>query len=54
MRWRLFPYPPADVPVELRTLTDGGQAASEVAGEIATFLNDAHQSLELALYDVRL
>ena len=42
------------MPVELRTLTDGGQAASEVAGEIATFLNDAHQSLELALYDVRL
>ena len=31
--------------VELRTLTDGGQAASEVAGEIATFLNDARESL---------
>jgi len=42
------------VPVELRTLTDGGQAAPEVAGEIATFLNDARESLELALYDVRL
>jgi phosphatidylserine/phosphatidylglycerophosphate/cardiolipin synthase-like enzyme len=42
------------VPVELRTLTDGGQAASEVAGEIATFLNDARESLDLALYDVRL
>ncbi|HEY1316637.1 MAG TPA: phospholipase D-like domain-containing protein [Gaiella sp.] len=41
-------------PVELRTLTDGGQAASEVAGEIATFLNDARESLDLALYDVRL
>ena len=40
--------------VELRTLTDGGQAASEVAGEIATFLNDARESLDLALYDVRL
>jgi len=35
-------------------LTDGGQAASEVAGEIATFLNGARESLELALYDVRL
>ncbi|HET6682792.1 MAG TPA: phospholipase D-like domain-containing protein [Gaiella sp.] len=42
------------MPVELRTLTDGGQAASEVAGEIATFLNDARESLDLALYDVRL
>ena len=40
--------------VELRTLTDGGQAAPEVAGEIATFLNDARASLDLALYDVRL
>jgi phosphatidylserine/phosphatidylglycerophosphate/cardiolipin synthase-like enzyme len=40
--------------VELRTLTDGGQAASEVAGEIATFLNAARTSLDLALYDVRL
>ena len=42
------------MPIELRTLTDGGQAAAEVAGEIATFLNDAHESLDLALYDVRL
>jgi phosphatidylserine/phosphatidylglycerophosphate/cardiolipin synthase-like enzyme len=42
------------VPVELRTLTDGGQAAAEIAGEIATFLNDARASLDLALYDVRL
>jgi len=42
------------VAVELRTLTDGGQAAPEVAGEIATFLNDARESLDLALYDVRL
>ncbi len=40
--------------VELTTLTDGGQAAAEVAGEIATFLNAARQSLDLALYDVRL
>jgi phosphatidylserine/phosphatidylglycerophosphate/cardiolipin synthase-like enzyme len=42
------------VPIELLTLTDGGQAAAEVAGEIATFLNDARESLDLALYDVRL
>jgi phosphatidylserine/phosphatidylglycerophosphate/cardiolipin synthase-like enzyme len=42
------------VPVELTTLTDGGQPASRVAGEIATFLNQARESLDLALYDVRL
>lgn len=42
------------MPIELTTLTDGGQPASRVAGEIATFLNDAHASLDLALYDVRL
>jgi phosphatidylserine/phosphatidylglycerophosphate/cardiolipin synthase-like enzyme len=42
------------VPVELLTLTDGGQAPADVAGEIATFLNDARESLDLALYDVRL
>ena len=42
------------MPIELRTLTDGGQAAREVAGEIATFLNDARECLDLALYDVRL
>ena len=40
--------------VELTTLTDGGQPASRVAGEIATFLNEARASLDLALYDVRL
>jgi len=42
------------VPVELTTLTDGGQPASRVAGEIATFVNGARASLDLALYDVRL
>ena len=40
--------------LELTTLTDGGQAAFEVAGAIADFLNDARESLDLALYDVRL
>jgi phosphatidylserine/phosphatidylglycerophosphate/cardiolipin synthase-like enzyme len=40
--------------VELTTLTDGGQPARWVAAEIATFLNDARTSLDLALYDVRL
>ena len=42
------------MPVELTTLTDGGQPASRVAGEIATFVNGARASLDLALYDVRL
>jgi phosphatidylserine/phosphatidylglycerophosphate/cardiolipin synthase-like enzyme len=42
------------VPIELTTLTDGGQPATKVAAEIATFLNDARSSLDLALYDVRL
>jgi phosphatidylserine/phosphatidylglycerophosphate/cardiolipin synthase-like enzyme len=42
------------LPVELTTLTDGGQPAARVAGEIATFLNDARESIDLALYDVRL
>ena len=38
------------MPVELTTLTDGGQPASRVAGEIATFVNGARASLDLALY----
>jgi phosphatidylserine/phosphatidylglycerophosphate/cardiolipin synthase-like enzyme len=42
------------LPVELTTLTDGGQPATRVAGAIAAFLNDARESLDLALYDVRL
>jgi phosphatidylserine/phosphatidylglycerophosphate/cardiolipin synthase-like enzyme len=41
-------------PIELLTLTDGGQPASRIAAEIATFLNDARRSLDLAVYDVRL
>jgi phosphatidylserine/phosphatidylglycerophosphate/cardiolipin synthase-like enzyme len=44
----------AGLPLELTTLTDGGQPAARVAGAIATFLNDARASLDLALYDVRL
>jgi phosphatidylserine/phosphatidylglycerophosphate/cardiolipin synthase-like enzyme len=42
------------VPVELTTLTDGGQPASRIAALIAAYLNDAGQRLDLALYDVRL
>jgi phosphatidylserine/phosphatidylglycerophosphate/cardiolipin synthase-like enzyme len=41
------------VAIELTTLSDGGQSALGVAGEVAEFLNDARRSLDLALYDVR-
>jgi phosphatidylserine/phosphatidylglycerophosphate/cardiolipin synthase-like enzyme len=40
--------------IAIRTLTDGGQRAIEVAGEVAAFLDAARHSLDLALYDVRL
>jgi len=42
------------MPIELTTLTDGGQPASRVASEIAAFLTTARETLDLALYDVRL
>jgi phosphatidylserine/phosphatidylglycerophosphate/cardiolipin synthase-like enzyme len=38
----------------IRTLTDGGQPAVEVAGWIAEFLDAAHESLDLAQYDFHL
>ncbi|WP_411276973.1 phospholipase D-like domain-containing protein [Gaiella sp.] len=41
------------MPIELRTLTDGGQTATEIAREVAGFIAGAHESLDLALYDVR-
>jgi phosphatidylserine/phosphatidylglycerophosphate/cardiolipin synthase-like enzyme len=41
-------------PITLRSLTDGGQTAEEVAAELVGFLGTAHTSLDLALYDVRL
>jgi phosphatidylserine/phosphatidylglycerophosphate/cardiolipin synthase-like enzyme len=41
-------------PIELTTLTDGGQPAPRVAAQIAAFLTAARESLDLALYDVRL
>jgi phosphatidylserine/phosphatidylglycerophosphate/cardiolipin synthase-like enzyme len=40
--------------LEVRTLTDGGQSALDVAREIASFLGAAHRSLELAHYDFNL
>src|SRR4051795_12573431 len=41
-------------PIEVFTLTDGGQSADDVARRIAGFLRAASRTLELALYDVRL
>jgi phosphatidylserine/phosphatidylglycerophosphate/cardiolipin synthase-like enzyme len=41
------------VPVELTTLTDGGQSASQVAREASAFLAGSTKRLDLALYDVR-
>jgi phosphatidylserine/phosphatidylglycerophosphate/cardiolipin synthase-like enzyme len=40
--------------IEVHTLTDGGQTSLEVARKIASFLDEARVSLELALYDLRL
>jgi phosphatidylserine/phosphatidylglycerophosphate/cardiolipin synthase-like enzyme len=37
--------------IEVRTLTDGGQTAAEVAEQLAAFLGSARRSLDLALYD---
>ena len=41
------------MPIELRTLSDGGQKAAEIAREVAAFIGAARASLDLALYDVR-
>jgi phosphatidylserine/phosphatidylglycerophosphate/cardiolipin synthase-like enzyme len=40
--------------IEVRTLTDGGQPAHEVASAIAEFLGEARSSLDLAHYDFNL
>jgi phosphatidylserine/phosphatidylglycerophosphate/cardiolipin synthase-like enzyme len=40
--------------IEVRTLTDGGQTSLQVAHRIAAFLEKAKETLELALYDLRL
>src|SRR5690242_18144839 len=41
-------------PVTIRTLTDGGQAAADVARQIASFLDGAQRTLDLAQYDFEL
>ncbi len=40
--------------LDIRPLTDGGQAASEIATRLAAWVSEARTSLDLALYDVRL
>jgi phosphatidylserine/phosphatidylglycerophosphate/cardiolipin synthase-like enzyme len=40
--------------IEVHTLTDGGQTSLEVAHRIAAFVDAARETLELALYDLRL
>src|SRR6266851_1557461 len=40
-----------NLPVTIRTLTDGGQTPPDVAREIATFLDGAKRTLDLAQYD---
>jgi len=43
-----------DALIEVHTLTDGGQTALDIARKIAAFVDGAKETLELALYDVRL
>jgi len=40
--------------LRVRTLVEGGQSAAEVARELQAWLGEARESLDLALYDVRL
>src|SRR5512132_294814 len=40
--------------IQVHTLTDGGQASLDVARKIAAFVDVARETLELALYDIRL
>jgi phosphatidylserine/phosphatidylglycerophosphate/cardiolipin synthase-like enzyme len=40
--------------IQLRTLTDGGQSAREIALLVASFLERAERTLDLALYDLKL
>jgi phosphatidylserine/phosphatidylglycerophosphate/cardiolipin synthase-like enzyme len=42
------------VTLELHELTDGGQTAEDIAQRIVAFIEPARETLELALYDVRL
>jgi phosphatidylserine/phosphatidylglycerophosphate/cardiolipin synthase-like enzyme len=41
-------------PIAIRTLSDGGQTAAQVAAEAAGFIAQARETLEIALYDLEL
>src|SRR5918992_4586835 len=45
---------PSAAVVDVRTHTDGGQAAEAVAERLTAWLGSARRTLDLALYDVRL
>ena len=40
--------------LEVETLTDGGQAATDIAKQAAAFIDGAEKTLDLAMYDLRL
>jgi phosphatidylserine/phosphatidylglycerophosphate/cardiolipin synthase-like enzyme len=40
--------------IAVRTLTDGGQTALEVAGEVSAFVAQSQRTLDIALYDLKL
>src|SRR6266536_1215586 len=40
--------------IQIRTLTDGGQSPAEIARLLASFLEPAEQTLDIAIYDVNL
>jgi phosphatidylserine/phosphatidylglycerophosphate/cardiolipin synthase-like enzyme len=40
--------------LEVVTLTDGGQTATDIAAQAAAFIDGARQTLDLAMYDLRL
>jgi phosphatidylserine/phosphatidylglycerophosphate/cardiolipin synthase-like enzyme len=40
--------------IDIRTLTDGGQQPAEIAELLASFLGRARETLEIAIYDLRL
>jgi phosphatidylserine/phosphatidylglycerophosphate/cardiolipin synthase-like enzyme len=40
--------------IYVRTLTDGGQTPKTIAKELAAFIAEARESLEIAIYDLRL
>src|SRR5205814_2047561 len=45
---------PQGRPIDLRTLSDGGQKAEEIARALADWIAAAERTLEIAIYDVRL